>query len=138
MKERLVVIFDEGCLLCSGAVRFLHERDRRGRLWFAGLGSQYATAHRESFGLPEPGASAETFVVLDEAAQKAFTRSDGVARVLREFGPGWSQLGRLLGFLPRGLRDGAYSFVARNRRHWFGSSEHCGVPPGSLRGRVLD
>ncbi|MEM9081350.1 MAG: DCC1-like thiol-disulfide oxidoreductase family protein [Verrucomicrobiota bacterium] len=135
---RVVVFFDEGCLLCSGSVRWLHKRDKREKLWFAGLGSEFASVKRDEFGLPEPGEGAETFAVLDEGGKEVFFRSDGIWRVLGEIGGIWGGVGAIYRWVPKMIRDWEYRLVARNRRKWFGTTEICEVPPGSLRGRVLD
>lgn len=134
---RLVVLFDEGCLLCSHTVKFLHAQDREGVLWFAGLGSEFAAERREAMQLPEAGASAESFAVVDEVAGQVFFESDGVVRVLRELGSAWRVCSAVLGVMPKSLRDLGYRIVAKNRRRWFGEAENCELPPGSLRERVL-
>lgn len=136
--QKKIVFFDGNCLLCSGVVQWCHRRDRHERIWFAALDSNFAAKYRTELELPEPGEGAETFVFWDREREKAFVRSDGALQLLRELGGFWAGLGVMGSWLPRGLRDAVYNWVARNRRKWFGSSEECSLPPASLRGKVLE
>ncbi len=74
-----IVLFDGVCNLCNGVVRFVIDRDPRGRFQFATLTS--GTAAR----VLGPGSSAETrpdSIVLVEDG-RVFTRSDAALRLAR-------------------------------------------------------
>jgi predicted DCC family thiol-disulfide oxidoreductase YuxK len=137
-EGRKVVFFDGECLLCSGVVRWCHKHDRSGNLQYAALGGEFAAQHRKELGLPEGTGEAQTFVLWDEAGDEIFFRSDGVVALLKNLRGVWKALGFCIQTIPRPIRDWGYGTVAKNRRSWFGRSEHCELPPGSLRGRVLD
>lgn len=136
--ERRVVFFDGECLLCSGVVRWCHRVDHAGVIWFASLDSQFADQHREELGLPPAGEGADTFAFWNGPAGEVAFRSAGATELLKCLGGGWCFLGKVMSRFPRMIRDGGYNLVARNRRKWFGSAETCTMPPGSLRGRVLE
>jgi predicted DCC family thiol-disulfide oxidoreductase YuxK len=137
-EKRKVVFFDGECLLCSGVVRWCHEQDRRGRLQYAALGGEFAAQYREELALPEGTGEAQTFVFWDEEAGKVLFRSAGAVALLKTLGGFWKVLGIGLQLIPRPVRDWGYGVVAKNRSSWFGRSESCELPPGSLRGQVLD
>jgi predicted DCC family thiol-disulfide oxidoreductase YuxK len=67
-----------------------------------------------------------TFLVLDGG--NAFTQSDAAIQVMVASGGLWRAMS-LARWVPRGLRDGLYGVVARNRYRWFGKRSTCYLPP---------
>ena len=126
------MLFDGVCNLCHGAVRFLLERDPAARLRFASLQSDVGRALLVKYGFDAD--TLDTIVLVDAAG--AHQRSDAALRIVRVLGPPWSWL-RVLGVLPRPLRDAAYDFVARNRYRWFGRRDSCPAPSVEWRTRFL-
>lgn len=128
MTDRLVVLFDGECNLCSGVVRFIAPRDRAGRVAFASLQSPAATV------LLRGQASPDSIVVIDGGEQ--LVESDAVLRLAAALPFPW-RLIRAARLLPRPARDGLYRLVARNRARWFGRADTCLVPDATLRERFL-
>lgn len=115
-----IVFFDGECGLCNRFVLFLLKRDRRKILRFAPLKGRMAGQWLEDEDL-----DGETVIFLD--GEGVYRKSEAVLRVLSRLGGFWSLA---KGFLPapRFLRDGAYDFIARRRRRWFGGGETCVLP----------
>lgn len=63
-------------------------------------------------------------------------RSDAALRSVARLGGVWRAAGALL-WVPKGLRDGVYRWVARNRIRWFGRVESCALLSGADRDRLL-
>ena len=128
-----VIVFDTNCLLCSALVAFVlaHERDRS--LRFAGAWSEQGLALAGAHGFSRADLD-ETFLVIDRG--RVLTRSDAGFAILRHLRAPWRWLapGRLV---PRVLRDGVYTFVARRRYRWFGRHENCTVVPPGERERFI-
>lgn len=122
------ILFDGVCVLCSGWVRFVAARDG-GRFRFVPVQSPYGRALAERLGIstdmPESNA-----VVLG-----GMVKSDAAVAVLSLL-PSWGAA-RVLGWMPRRLRDTLYDRVARNRYRLFGRIAACMVPPPGLARRVL-
>lgn len=110
-----LVLYDGGCGLCHRSVAFLARRDRDGsRFQFAPLGGETASARLgESPPAGPPGPDAT--VVLLTADGRLLLRSDAVLHALGRLGGAWRVLACGLALVPRPLRDGAYSLVARVR-----------------------
>jgi predicted DCC family thiol-disulfide oxidoreductase YuxK len=70
-------------------------------------------------------ADAQTFLLLSNG--KLFVRSDAAIEVASRLGGAW-KLFAIFRFVPRGIRDGLYSAVARHRYRWFGRNDTCMVP----------
>ncbi len=63
-------------------------------------------------------------------------RSAAAIRILMDLG-GWRRGYGLLLLVPSFIRDGIYTWVARNRYAWFGKRDACRVPTEAERGRFL-
>ncbi|MBK6627946.1 MAG: DUF393 domain-containing protein [Flavobacteriales bacterium] len=132
LPDRLL-LFDGVCNLCTGAVRFVVPRDRRGRIRFAAL--QGPTGQRV---LREQGLStAELSTLIYLRQGRVLTRSTAALQLFRDLDGAWPLLAVLLG-LPRVLRDAVYDRVARRRYRWFGRTEACLVPGPDLAARFVD
>lgn len=114
-----VLLFDGECGLCNAVVRFLLRRDPEGRLRFATLQGEFGQATLRRLGLPTD--DFDSLVFLPRGDGNAFRlKTDGVLAVLACLSGGWSKLPAWVGWMPRGLRDAAYTVVARTRYALFG------------------
>ena len=131
-EEPVIIAYDGECMMCSRSIRFLAERDRKRRLRFVTLQSRLGREIEEA-------ATGETLnTVVAKKAGKVFTYSDAILEILKALGGPWAILGTLGFVLPRGLRDRAYRFIARNRYRWFGKADLCSLPSPALRERLID
>lgn len=132
-----VIVFDGACVLCNGWVAFLLRHDRTARYRFAAMQSEAGRDLLAGHGLdPDDPAS---FLLLEYdtgPTPRAFTDTDAIRRVLVGLGGGW-RLAHGIALLPRGLRDTAYRWLARNRYRWFGRHAACAVPAPEHRQRFL-
>ena len=112
-----LVLFDGACGLCHRSVAFLARRDRDGsRFRFAPLGGETAAARLAE---TDAGAFPAGTVVVLTAEGRLLFRSDAALHALGSLGGAWRGLARCLAIVPRPLRDGAYSLVARVRGRLF-------------------
>lgn len=127
-----IVLFDGYCNLCDGAVRFIIDHDRAGRIRFASLQSEPGQALLEGFG--HAAAAPESIVLVD--GDRLYERSDATLRIAALLDAPWSAA-RVLLAVPRPLRDSVYRFVARNRYRIFGKRDACRIPTPSESARFL-
>lgn len=125
-----LVLFDGVCVLCSGWVRFIFERDPQARFSFLPIQSEEGRVLAAALGITadEPESNA---VVLGGMVH---FKSDSAIAVLSAL-PGWRWT-RWLRPVPRPVRDWLYDRVARNRYRMFGRTETCMVPGPELADRV--
>ena len=76
----------------------------------------------------------ETFLLIENG--KVYQQSDAALRVAKRFSWYW-QWTQVLWLLPRPVRNGAYSFIARRRYRWFGKKEACMIPTPDIQQRFL-
>ena len=134
-----ILLYDGVCGLCSRLVKFSLKRDRKRRLRFAYLQSDFAA------GLLRPHAldpnDLDTVYLIEAAGQpgeRLSARSDAIIAVLRQIGGPWKAAAFLLRIVPRWIRDRGYRIVARNRYRIFGKSDTCLLPDAQYRDRFLD
>jgi predicted DCC family thiol-disulfide oxidoreductase YuxK len=132
------VLFDGVCNFCSAAVRFIAANDPAGRFAFLPLQSPRARALLGPAGSARAAGAARdpgTVVLLDHG--RRFERSDAALHIALGLRAPWPLAFAAI-LIPRGTRDAAYDWFARNRYRWFGRKDACPLPPPGLRERFLD
>jgi predicted DCC family thiol-disulfide oxidoreductase YuxK len=130
--EKPVVLFDGVCNFCNRWVNFAIRHDKKGRLRFATLQSDYARKLLESHHVaPENNSSV---ILLDNG--NIYTRSGAVLRITRYLDGGW-KIFYGLSIIPRFVRDPLYNWVARKRYAWFGKRDTCMIPTASQKERFI-
>ncbi len=128
-----IVLFDGVCNLCSRTVQFILRRDPGAYFRFAALQSPAGQRLLRQHGL---SSEALLSIVLIEQGQ-VYVSSDAVLRIARRLEGAWT-LGRVLLWVPRGLRDRLYQWVAAHRYRWFGQANSCLIASPGDRHRFLD
>jgi predicted DCC family thiol-disulfide oxidoreductase YuxK len=131
--DKVLVVFDGVCVLCSGFARFILKRDKSFAFRLATAQSPLGQALFGHYGL-DP-ATFETNLVLADG--RAYGKLDSVAITGERLGGSWHALS-LLRLLPRPIADWLYDRVARNRYALFGRAERCMIPPPEWRERFIE
>ena len=127
-----LVLFDGVCNLCSAFVQFVIRHDRTAKFRFAAIQSEIGREIFRSHGLD--AADLQTFVLI--SGGRVLVRSDAAIEVASRFGDAWRFV-TIFRFVPRMVRDGLYSLVARNRYRWFGRKEVCMIPTPEIKERFV-
>ncbi len=118
--NRSIVFFDGECGLCNRLARFILQRSNK--IQIAPLQSDTAKALLKQ---DLAGILALNTLVLFENNTLYF-KSNAVLRIFRKMHGPWPLL-FIFTVVPVSVRDKLYEVLARNRRSWFGHSEHCGL-----------
>lgn len=132
--ETVTVVFDTDCVLCSHWIRFVLRHEATENIHFASSRKSAGKELAAKFA-HDPEDLDLTYLVIRRG--RAFTKSGASLVLLGELKPPWSWL-RILGLIPRPVRDGLYDIVARNRLRWFGEETDCLLPTPDQRHRFLD
>jgi len=127
-ESRNIVFFDSDCLMCQGAVKWLHRLDARDRLCFAPLDGD--TAGRVGVALDEDSMA---FLGNGEVSRAALA----VERLLIATGGVATMAGFLMKVIPLAFREWCYRQIAK-RRLVISKSVSCGVPEAGLMEKMLD
>ena len=133
VPQKIIVLFDGVCNLCSGAVQFIIKRDQAEQFLFASLQSEYGKTQMIKAGL-DP-LSLHSIIVIDHSF--AFQRSDAALKIVKHLDGAWSSL-YIFRFIPRIIRDGLYNLIARYRYTLFGKQDRCMIPTVELKARFVD
>jgi predicted DCC family thiol-disulfide oxidoreductase YuxK len=126
-----LVLFDGVCVLCSGWVRFLIERDGAQFFRFTPIQSPYGRALAQRLGIDAETPETNAVILGGRAYFKADSAIQALTRV-----PRWGWV-RVFSILPRPVRNWLYDRVARNRYQLFGRTESCMVPTPELMRRFI-
>lgn len=137
LGDTVVLLYDGLCGFCDGMVRWLLCHDRARRIYFAPQQSEPAQAIFARHGLHAAGNTVYLLVHPGTDTERILERSDAILRALAMLGGAWRLLALLLRVLPHGLRDAAYTAMARNRYRIAGKLPECRVPTPEERTRFL-
>ncbi|OCJ00258.1 hypothetical protein A6U86_11605 [Rhizobium sp. AC27/96] len=127
-----IIVFDAMCVLCSANAQFVLRHDRIGRFRLASMQDETGTGLYRRFGI-DP-ADPDSMIVVDGA--QVLRDSDAILGIYAGLGWPWKAFS-LLRFVPKGLRDPAYRWLARNRYRIFGKRETCWLPTPEQADRIL-
>ncbi|WP_235298054.1 thiol-disulfide oxidoreductase DCC family protein [Portibacter marinus] len=131
-SDNHIVFFDSECVLCGNLLKLLLKIDRKERLKFASLQSEFSKSMLPS----EFVETADFKSVAFLKDGKLYYFSTAVIKIFSLLGFPWSLI--KIGYLiPRPLRDRLYMKVSNNRYSWFGKSEQCIIPDESFRSRFV-
>lgn len=131
--QQPVILFDGVCNLCSSAVQFVIERDKKNKFLFASLQSDTGYLILKRFNLPAN--TFNSFILYKDG--KIYTKSIGALEVAKQLSGTWPLLYIFIG-IPSFIRDKVYDIIARNRYKWFGKKDSCWLPSPFLKSKFLD
>ncbi len=128
-----LMVFDGHCNFCSANVAAVLKLDRDRTIRFTPLQSPYGQylAKQHGVSLDDPS----TFLFFEHGL--ALEKSDAAIAIARRLPRPW-RWARVLRFVPRRVRDGAYGLIARHRYRIAGRRETCMVPSPEHRRRFLE
>lgn len=127
-----IMLFDGVCNLCNNSVQFVIERDKEAKILFTSLQSEAGQAILEKYNLPTD--DFDSFILLLNG--KIYKRSTAAIKVAVQLGMPYALMSVFL-IIPEPIRDGVYSYIAKNRYKWFGKEESCWLPTPELKSRFL-
>ncbi|SHG33556.1 Predicted thiol-disulfide oxidoreductase YuxK, DCC family [Salegentibacter echinorum] len=133
-ENKKIILFDGVCNLCNNVVTFVIKHDKKDVFRFASLQSELGKKLVAERDLDPNDLDS---VVLIEPGVAYYRKSTAALEISRELSGGYSLLKNFL-FIPEGLRDSVYNFVANNRYKWYGKKESCMIPTPELKAKFLD
>jgi len=116
-----IIIFDDDCLVCNKAVRFIIKKDPQAIFHFTSMHSKTAQRLIKDFNIEQKDRDSIIFV-KDE---RALLRSDAVLEILHTLEGMYSYL-YVFRFVPKFIRDTLYDLFAKNRKKLF-SGDFCTI-----------
>ena len=124
MKEKSIIWFDDHCLLCNRSVQFILKRDSKVFFMFGCLRQLHLSDQQNSES------------ILLQEGEIFYNRSTAVLRIIRKL-EGPVKYLYFLVLITRPIRDFFYRIIAKNRKRWFGSVDHCYLMEGRFSDRFI-
>ncbi|MCI4670271.1 MAG: DCC1-like thiol-disulfide oxidoreductase family protein [Bacteroidia bacterium] len=127
-----VIIFDGICSFCNASVDLLMRWDKNKRFRFTANQNESGKTLLEEAGFDST--QVETIYYYEDG--QMYTKSTAILKIARQL-PFPFPLAYVFMVVPKFIRDGIYSFIAKNRYRWFGKRDTCRVPTPEERARFL-
>ncbi|MDT8861625.1 thiol-disulfide oxidoreductase DCC family protein [Alkalihalobacillus sp. MEB130] len=127
-----IILFDGDCRFCDRSVQFIIKRDKKGVFKFASLQSDIGQRLLAQYGVSD---HVNSLVLLQDDFY--YLKSTAALKITHRLRWPWN-LFVILRLVPAFLRNKTYDVIANNRYHWFGTNDHCRIPPPHIRRRFLD
>lgn len=132
-KGKKIILFDGVCNLCSNAVQYVIEHDKKDIFRFVALQSDLGIEILNHISIDTKNVDS---IVLYDPGVAYYYKSTAAIEIAKEFG-GIFHLGTIFKIIPAALRNMAYDYVARNRYKWYGKKESCMIPTPELKAKFL-
>lgn len=116
------IVYDNGCNLCTGIIKFIKRRKNFSHFMFIPLASEEGRILLVQSGL-KPN---ETDTVVYKTEKGVSIRSSAVINILKDLGRGW-RLFYILILIPPSIRDFIYKLIAGNRYTFTGKGNSCEI-----------
>jgi len=128
----IIVFYDSDCNLCDGFTQFILKNNSSKNLKIAPLfGFHYKKLVEDS----HLNLTQDSIILYNYG--EVFTTSQAVIKIIGELDKPYRWL-RIFRFLPVGILEILYRYVATNRYKWFGRREFCQLSSPENRSRILD
>ena len=131
-KESTILLFDGVCNLCNWAVIFIIKRDRKEKIKFASLQSEFGQSFLKQYNLATCEINSVVFIKNDNY----FIKSTAVLEVLKTLDGVWKYFYFLIS-LPHPVSDFMYDLLAKYRYKIFGKRDNCMIPRPDIEERFL-
>ncbi len=122
-KGKKIILFDGLCNLCDASVQYIIKYDKLDIFRFVSIQSELGQSILKHIGI-QPDAIDS--IVLYEPGIAYYYKSSAALEIAKNL-QGIFTLATFFRFLPTGIRDVLYDYVAKNRYQWYGKKENCFV-----------
>lgn len=132
-ENKKIVLFDGVCNLCSSAVQYIINHDKKDIFRFVALQSELGISICKYLGI---SFSKMDSIILYDPKTAYFYKSSAVIEIAKNFGGLW-KLTPVFRIVPIFISDRIYDYVAKNRYNWYGNKESCMIPTPELKSKFL-
>ena len=125
-QDKKIILFDGVCNLCNSSVQYVIKHDKKDIFRFVALQSDLGQKILKHIG-----------IVLYEPRISYYYKSTAALQIARVLS-GVFTLARVFTFLPTGISDTIYDYIAKNRYKWYGKKEACMIPTSELKAKFLE
>ena len=131
-SDKAIILFDGVCNLCNSSVNFVINHDRKNYFVFTPLQSEAGKRLITKFNIDD--SLIDSFALIEN--NKIYFKSSAALRTVKHLDKLYSVLYAFI-IVPPFIRNGVYSYIARNRYKWFGKKEVCMIPNEEIKNRFI-
>jgi predicted DCC family thiol-disulfide oxidoreductase YuxK len=131
--NKKIILFDGLCNLCDSAVQFVIQHDKKDVFRFVALQSELGQQILKHIGINPINIDS---VILYEPGIAYYYKSDAALQIAKNLG-GFFHFGTFFRFIPIGISNKLYDYIAKNRYKWYGKKETCLIPTLELKSKFL-
>lgn len=120
-SKKIIIFIDKDCLVCNRFTKLLIRFDKKNRLIFSSIQSNFFKRIEKEYGLPP---DLDSLVVLENG--QVFYYSEAILKILNHSNKILKFLSIVLRLLPKFLLNKGYQYFARNR-YLFGQLKDCSI-----------
>lgn len=132
-KDKKIILFDGVCNLCDATVQRIIANDKKDIFRFAAIQSDIGQQIIEHIGVDTNKTDS---IILYQPGHAYYYKAEAAMHIAKEMGGWYSMIGWFT-FLPKGLSNTVYDYVARNRYKWYGKKNECMIPTPELKAKFL-
>ena len=129
-----IILFDGVCNLCDSVVQFIIRHDKKDVFRFVPLQSELGLSIVNHIGIDT---SKTDSIILYEPKVAYHYKAQAALKIAKYLG-GIYQMLNVFSLLPKGLSNGVYDYIAKNRYKWYGKKDECMIPTPELRAKFLE
>jgi predicted DCC family thiol-disulfide oxidoreductase YuxK len=131
-SSKSIIFFDGVCNLCNASIDFIIKRDKKGKFLVGALQDAISKKVLSEFEVKKD--YLDSLVLLEN--NEIFYKSTAALKIAKNLSGLWPALYPLI-YLPKGLRDPIYDWIAKNRYSWFGKKNTCRLPSPEEKAKFL-
>lgn len=131
--DKKIILFDGVCNLCDASIQYIIKKDKKDIFRFVALQSDLG---KEIINYIKIDISKIDSIILYEPKIAYYYKAEAALNIAKELG-GAVSLVSIFSFLPNGLTNLVYDFIAKNRYKWYGKKDQCMLPTTELKSKFL-
>lgn len=132
-KGKKIILFDGVCHLCESLVLYVIKHDTKDQFRFVPLQSDLGQRILSHIGINPKNIDS---LILYQPGVAYYYKSNAALQIAGSLG-GVFHLGTLFRWIPTGIRNLLYDYVARNRFRWYGKKDYCMIPSAEIESKFL-
>lgn len=132
-KDKKIILFDGVCNLCDASVQFIIKHDPKDIFRFVAIQSELGQEIIKYLGIDT---SKTDSIILYEPGIAYYYKAEAALRIAKEL-KSWHSILYGFMFVPDGIKNSVYDYIAKNRYKWYGKKEACMIPTPELKAKFL-
>ena len=132
-KDKEIILFDGICNFCNKAVLRIIRYDKKNSFVFASIQSDIGKKITNHLGIDT--LKVDTIILYAPNISYEI-KATAALKIMNKFGGFW-KLTQVFLFIPEGIRNIVYDFIAKNRYRLFGKKDACMIPSKNISDKFL-